>query len=139
MRRFFSFFRITAVVAVAALLGSCAVPKIPLPFIGGDDEKNVQGFVPLSSPGLSTTKDIRADVVKILMDKDDIETLRDKIKSLRQGSESNWTNKKTGNIFTVRAIEPKPGPGDGMSRKVVVWGREKSSASTVVMTYRYHY
>ena len=73
------------------------------------------------------------------MNGNDVERLRRAIRSLNQGSELNWTNGDSGNLFTVRAIEPKPAPGPEQSRKVVVWGRKRGSGSTMVMTYRYHY
>lgn len=136
MRKFFRFSRVVAVILAASVLGACSAPK--LPFIG-QREKSVKGFTPLSSSGLSTTKDLRADVVKLLMDAEDVERTRRAIKSLNQGSESNWTNSGTGNLFTVRAIEPRPAPGPKQSRKVVVWGRKRGSGDTMVMTYRYHY
>ena len=136
MRRFLCFFRVVAAVAVVALLGACSAPR--LPFIG-EKEKSVKGFTPLTSSGLSTTKDLRADVVKLLMDGNDVERLRRAIKELNQGSELNWTNGNSGNLFTVRAIEPRPEPGPEQSRKVVVWGRKRGSDSTMVMTYRYRY
>lgn len=136
MRKFLRFSRVVAVIVAAAMLGACSMPR--LPFIG-KKEKSVKGFTPLSSSGLSTTKDLRADVVKILMDGSDVEKLRRAIGTLNQGSELNWTNGDTGNLFTVRAIEPRPAPGKEQSRKVVVWGKKKGGNSTMVMTYRYHY
>ncbi|MGI9558615.1 MAG: hypothetical protein ACR2NQ_02955 [Thermodesulfobacteriota bacterium] len=140
MRRFFCFSRTVAVLAAAVLFSSCAAQ---LPFFNKKDElqqaeSKIAGLVPLESTGLSTTKDIRADVVDMLMDGDDMETLKSNISSLDKGSEHSWTNTDTGNTFTVRAVEPMPSAQDG-SRKIVVWGRKKGSSDTIVKTYRYHF
>ncbi len=134
MRRFSGFASVVAALSVLFLLVSC-VPKF-IPFVGGEEEvPEFEGFVPLTSSGLSTTKDIRADVVRILMDKKDIEILKRNIRSLGAGEKANWTNKDTGNVYTVRMLEVD---GD-VSRKFVVWGRKKEDTETMVKTYRYYF
>ncbi|QMU55718.1 MAG: hypothetical protein GKS04_00720 [Candidatus Mycalebacterium zealandia] len=135
MNGFFAFFRMAALLIAVVFVASCSAK---IPFLGKESPPGLEGLVPLSSSGLSTTKDVRADVVKLLMDSDDTSYLRKKIISLERGGEANWTNKKTGNAFTVRAISSKP-QDEGGSRKVVIWGKKKGDRETVVKTYRYYY
>lgn len=138
MRGFFSLARTLTVLFAVLFLASCS--KIKVPFIGKDYKiPKLEGLTPLASSGLSTTKDIRADVVEILMDADDVKILKKQIMKLEINSEANWTNANTGNTFTVRALEPVPEKDVAGSRKVVVWGRKKGGTKTMVKTYRYHF
>ncbi|WP_462136965.1 hypothetical protein [Candidatus Mycalebacterium sp.] len=135
MNGFSAFSRMAALLIAVIFIASCS---FKIPFLGKEESSGLEGLAPLSSSGLTTTKDVRADVVKLLMNSDDTSFLRNKIISLEKGDEANWTNKKTGNAFTVRAISSKP-EGEGGSRKVVIWGRKKGDRETVVKTYRYYY
>ncbi len=125
------------VVFAAFFITSCSGIKIP--FISNDKEgPKLEGLKPIASSGLSTTKDVRVDVVELLMEENDIKTLKRHIEELKSGAEANWTNKDTGNVFTVRAIE-SVSRGESDSRKVVVWGRRKGDTRTMVKTYRYYF
>lgn len=140
MNGFFDFFRMAVLLLAVVFVASCSM-KNPLAFMGKEKSSAAGGLVPLPSSGLPTTKDIRADVVQILMDSDDIEVLKRNILKLEQEDEASWTNKKTGNAFTVRAIGPisSQPEGGGGSRKIVIWGKKKGISETMVKTYRYYY
>ncbi len=137
----FSLIQVTKIAAVLICVFVFASCASRMPFVDKKTEAmnvKLEGLVALPSSGKSTTKDIRADVVDTLMSPEDAATLKKHIKNLSDGSEANWANKTTGNVFTVRAIEPRPTTEYG-SRKIIVWGRHKGASETMVQTYRYHY
>ncbi len=139
MRGFFSLSRVVGVFLATVFLASCS--GINLPFFDKEDNgPKLEGLTPLASSGLSTTKDIRVDVVEVLMDLHDVKILKKYIEKLDVGEEANWINKYTGNAFTVRALEALPEEEqEEPSRKVVVWGKKKGGEKTLVKTYRYYF